>query len=101
MTGIIGNGNTAFLSVYPADIIGKSLCSLAHGINIHPVGSGSDHTTKSGCTKFQIHIKTVFDLFFISLNTFQLISGILVKIRIVQPALIIFFVSHFSFLPYL
>ena len=63
-------------------VICKSLCCFSYSINIHTVGSGSDHTTKSGCSKFQIRIKAFFYFIFIVFQTFQLCLCVCIKIWI-------------------
>ena len=72
------------------EIIGKSLCRFSHRINIHAVRSGTKDSAQTGCSKGQIPVKPVVDLFRFSGNSVQ----IRFEIRVIQffaaPCLIFF-----------
>ena len=59
---VVRNGDGAF-AVFVEHIIGETLRSLTHNINIHAVGTGADNTSQAGGAKFQRGIKAVEDSF--------------------------------------
>ena len=90
----MGNGNAFVLTVHGNDIIGKSLCGLTHSIDIHTVGSCSDHSAESAGSKLQLTVKTVLDLFFVPLKVFQFLLGLCVEIRVCTPLFVGFLITH-------
>ena len=90
-----GDGYTLLLSAPGDDIICKSLGRTCHHIFIHAVGTRSDDPPKSGCTEFQIGIKTLPDLRLISCNGLKLLRRFFIKEGTVHPLLIcLHIVSH-------
>ena len=59
MTGIICDSNSLGFLVNLGNIIGKPLGCSSYHINIHTVGSGSENSAKSGCSKFQRYCETM------------------------------------------
>ena len=88
------NGNALVLAVHGNDIIGQSLCGLAYRIDIHTVGSCSDHSTESAGSKLQLTVKTVLDLFFVPLKFFQFLLGLRVEVRVCAPLFVDFLITH-------
>ena len=56
---VIANGNGGG-GVLLFQEIGQTLGGLGHGINIHPVGTGTDHTPEAPGAESQISIKSIF-----------------------------------------
>ena len=72
-------------------IISKPSCRFGDCIAIHAVRARAHDTAQPGCTKFQILIKTVFDLFFIR-QTQELFLRLFIRPR--QPVFICFLIAH-------
>ena len=81
----------AALCLYP---VGKALRSLAHNIDIHTVGSCSQHAAETCGSEFQGNSETFFDLIVISADPGQLRFQIRIFQICFQPAFIIFLI-HF------
>ena len=77
---VVGNGNQliAPLGLHP---VGKALGGLTHGVNIHPVGTGTQHAPQTGSTEFQRNRKALFDFVVITGNGRQLRR----ECRVIQP----------------
>ena len=99
MSGIIRNRNTLRLLLTHLDIVRKALGRLRNDIIVHAVCSCSDDATKSGCTELKIHVKALFDLFFIILDCSKLLSCCFIEKRICQPFFINLFVIHVHDVP--
>ena len=99
-TGIISDCHTFLLSVLRNNIICKSLCCLTYSVNVHTVGSGSDHTTKSTCTELKLTVKAILDFILVPFDCLKFSLCCLVKVTIGTPFLIFFLVIH-DFSPFL
>ena len=77
---VVGNGNQliAPLGLHP---VGKALGGLTHGVNVHPVGTGTQHAPQTGSTEFQRNRKALFDFIVITGNGSQLRR----ECRVIQP----------------
>ena len=93
-TGIVGNGNSFVLAFHSNDIVGKSLCGLTYRIDIHAVGSSSDHSTESASSKLQLTVEAVLDLFLVARKVFQFLLGLCIKIRVCTPFFVGFLITH-------
>ena len=92
--GVMGNRHALGLTVHCCYVICQTLCGLSHCVDVHAVNTGTDHTSKTCGTKFQLFIKAFFHFIFIIFNCFQLFFGIFIKIRVGEPFLIKLFVVH-------
>ena len=88
MAGIKCNRYTFIFSALFFDVICQSLSCFCHSIYIHPIGSGSDHPSKSTGSERKILIKTILDLFLISGNSLKLCLRFFIKNRVCTPLLI-------------
>ena len=82
MTGVKCNSDTLCLCILLGNIVGKSLGRTANYVFIHSVGTGTDDTSQSGCTKLKILVESLFYLLVIILDGKQFILCCFVKIWI-------------------
>ncbi|MNR62853.1 hypothetical protein D3C85_1849850 [compost metagenome] len=68
------------------NIIGEALSGSAHSITVHAVAAGADYSAETACTEFQISVKAFFQLLRIIRQKVQLLFGVLVNRRVLQPA---------------
>ena len=95
MSGIVGDGNALVLTIFRNNKICQPLGGLADCIYIHPVCPCADNAAQATGAKFQVFVKTVFNLALIAFNIFQFFPGRLVKIIIFQPEAISVLITHF------
>ena len=97
-TGVVADchGLGAALGLYP---VGKALGSLGYHIDVHAVGTGSQHATEAGRTEFQGNREAVLDFLVVALNAPQLRAQVSISQVGCQPAFVFFVVHHIT--PYL
>lgn len=82
MAGVICNRHALICSALLYNVVGKALGGTSHHINIHPVNAGADNTSQSCCSELQVHIKTLFNLIFVTFNGAKLCFCVLIKIGV-------------------
>ena len=63
-------------------------------INVHTVGSGTDHASESACTEFKFTVETVFNLLLIPFDSLKLGLGIIIKPGIFKPFAVFILITH-------
>ena len=86
--------HTFLLSSLCQNIVCQSLCRLTDRVDIHTIGSRTDHPAQSGGSKLQCTIKTILDLLVITGNCLQFFPCLLIEIRVITPLLIFLSVIH-------
>ena len=82
MAGVICNRHALICSALLYNVVGKALGGTSHHINIHPVNAGADNTSQSCCSELQVHIKTLFNLIFVTFYGAKLCFCVLIKIGV-------------------
>ena len=83
MTGVVSNRNPLALSVHRSDIIRQTLSRLAHNVDIHTVGTCTDHTAQACGTELKLCVETLLYLIFVICDRAQFCFCVLIEIRIV------------------
>ena len=82
MAGVVCNGHALICSALLDDVVCKALGGTSHHINIHPVNASANDTAQSCCSELQVHIKTLFNLVFVTFNGAKLCFCVLIKIGV-------------------
>jgi len=83
MTGVVSNRNALALSVHRSDIVRQTLGRFAHNVDIHTVGTCTDHTAQARGTELKLCVKTLLYLILIICDRTQFCFCVLIEIRIV------------------
>ena len=85
VAAVVRNRNL-FRQIGGVEVIGQSLRGLAHGVEVHPVGSRSDHAAQAAGSEGQIAVEAVVDGVGVALNGAKLSGQILRQAGLCQPA---------------
>ena len=93
--GVIGDGHALVLGSLSKDKVGKTLGGLADRVDVHPVGSRADNAAQSSGAELQLLVEPLLDLPLVVPDGLKLLLGVLVKIVVLQPEIILFHITHF------
>ncbi|MNE47162.1 hypothetical protein D3C80_1415460 [compost metagenome] len=68
------------------NIVSKALGSSAHSVTVHPVAAGADYSAQTACTEFKVSVKAFLQLLRVICQKIQLLLGVLINRRVLQPA---------------
>ena len=95
---IVSNCDTFLGTALLQNEVGKTLCGLPNGIQIHPVRACADNAAKAARAEFEALVKALTNLFVVILDGEQLRFRFRIEIIIRAPETIHFLIIHSKYL---